>query len=95
MLLLVLHQCNVVFSVVSLWFNVSCSPYIHGALQGCYKDKTNGTRNCWYFAALYLIITLLLLFFVPALTLDVFFYAVCQVVLIAITNLLKQNLPFI
>ena len=58
-------------------------------------------RNCWYFAALYLIVTLLLFFFVPALTFNVFFYAVCLVVLIvfamliAITNGLKQNLPFI
>ena len=26
------------------------------AFQGCFKDGTNGTRDCWYFSAVYMII---------------------------------------
>ena len=30
-------------------------------LQGCYKNGTNGTRDCWYFAGLYLVLRIVIL----------------------------------
>jgi len=57
------------------------------SFQGCYKDGTNGTRDCRYFAGVYLT-TRLLLCIVFALTLGVYYYAAGTVVLIAIAMLL-------
>ena len=63
------------------------------AFQGCYKDGTNGTRDCRYFAALYLTIRIIC-FFVLALTLDVLFYAVSQFVLIVFAMLIAIIQPY-
>ena len=63
------------------------------ALQGCYKDGTNGTRDCRYFAALNLIIHIIL-FFVLAFTLDVLFYAVGQFLLIVYAVLIAIIQPY-
>ena len=63
------------------------------AFQGCYKDGTNGTRDCRYFAALYLIIRIIF-FFVLALTLDVLFYAVCLFMLIVFAMLIAIIQPY-
>ena len=63
------------------------------AFQGCYKDGTNGTRDCRYFAALYLIIRIIF-FFVLALTLDVLFYAVGLFMLIVFAMLIAIIQPY-
>jgi len=61
--------------------------------QGCYKDGTNGTRDCRYFAAVYLILrfTLFILF---AVTLSAVFYAVAILALIGIAMLLVIVQPY-
>ena len=63
------------------------------AFQGCYKDGTNGTRDCRYFAALYLNIRIIC-FFILALTLDVLFYAVCLFMLIVFAMLIAIIQPY-
>ena len=65
------------------------------AFQGCYKDGTNGTRDCRYFGALYLIICIIC-FFVLALTVDVlfFFFAVAQFILIVFAMLIAIIQPY-
>ena len=63
------------------------------AFQGCYKDGTNGTYDCRYFAALYLI-TRFTLFVVYAFTVDVLFYAVGQFLLIVFAMLIAIIQPY-
>ena len=63
------------------------------AFQGCYKDGTNGTRDCRYFGALYLIIRIIS-FFVFALTLDALGYAVCLFILIVFAMLIAIIQPY-
>ena len=63
------------------------------AFQGCYKDGTNGTRDCRYFGALYLIMRIISLF-VLALTLDVLGYAVIQFMLIVFAMLMAIIQPY-
>ena len=63
------------------------------AFQGCYKDGTNGTRDCRYFAALY-IITRFTLFVVYAFTVNVLFYAVGQFVLIVFAMMIAIIQPY-
>ena len=63
------------------------------AFQGCYKDGTNGTRDCRYFGALYLIIRIIC-FFVFALTLDALGYAVCLFILIVFAMLIAIIQPY-
>ena len=63
------------------------------AFQGCYKDGTNGTRDCRYFGALYLIIRIIS-FFVLALTVDVLFFAVGQFMLIVFAMLIAIIQPY-
>ena len=63
------------------------------AFQGCYKDGTNGTRDCRYFGALYLIMRIISLF-VLALTLDAFGYAVIQFMLIVFAMLMAIIQPY-
>ena len=45
------------------------------AFQGCYKDGTDGTRDCRYFAAVYPLFRIAL-YFVYAGTLSTLFYAI-------------------
>ena len=61
--------------------------------QGCYKDGTNGTRDCRYFAALYLI-TRFIFSVVHAFTVDVLFYAVGQFLLILFAMLTAIIQPY-
>ena len=63
------------------------------AFQGCYKDGTNGTRDCRYFGALYLIIRIISLF-ILALTLDALGYAVIQFMLIVFAMLIAIIQPY-
>ena len=63
------------------------------SFQGCYKDGTNGTRDCRYFAGVYLTARLLLCI-VFALTLSAYYYAVGIVVLIAIAMLVAIIQPY-
>ena len=63
------------------------------AFQGCYKDGTNGTRDCRYFGALYLIVRIIS-FFVLALTVDVLFYAVGLFMLIVFAMLIAIIQPY-
>ena len=61
--------------------------------QGCYKDGTNGTRDCRYFTALFLI-TRYIFFVVHAFTVDVLFYAVGQYLLIVFAMLIAIIQPY-
>ena len=63
------------------------------SFQGCYKDRTNWTRDCRYFAGVYLTAWLLLCI-VFALTLSAYYYAVGIVVLIAIAMLVAIIQPY-
>ena len=63
------------------------------AFQGCYKDGTNGTRDCRYFGALYLIIHIIC-FFVFALTLNALGYTVCLFLLIVFAKLIAIIQPY-
>ena len=53
------------------------------AFQGCYKDGTNGTRDCRYFAVVYLFLRPLLLVLF-AVTLNAIFYGLAGLVLIGV-----------
>ena len=68
-------------------------PIFIDAFQGCYKDGTNGTRDCRYFAALYLI-SRFILFVVYAFTVNVLFYAVGQIFLIVFAMLIAIVQPY-
>ena len=68
-------------------------PIFIDAFQGCYKDGTNGTCDCRYFAALYLI-TRFTLFVMYAFTVDVLFYAVGQFLLIVFAVLIAIIQPY-
>ena len=59
------------------YFNLRCHALrvFMDAFQGCYKDGTDGTRDCRYFAAVYPLFKIIL-FFAYALTLSELFYAV-------------------
>ena len=67
------------------------------SFQGCYKDGTDGTRDCRYFPALYLL-TRILLFVAYGLTLNQAFYGIVSAtfvilgVLIVIAQPYKQHL---
>ena len=63
------------------------------AFQGCYKDGTNGTRDCRYFAGVYYVMRLLLCILF-ALTRNVAFYAVALFVLIGVAMLLVVIQPY-
>ena len=63
------------------------------AFQGCFKDGTNGTRDCRYFAAVYLIMRLIL-FFLFAFTLSVAFYSVAILTLIGVAMLIIIVQPY-
>ena len=61
--------------------------------QGCYKDGTNGTRDCRYFAAVYLILRFML-FILFAFTLSAVFYAVAILAVIGVAMLLVIVQPY-
>ena len=63
------------------------------AFQGCFKDGTNGTRDCRYFAAVYLLMRLVL-FFLFAFTLSAAFYAVAILTLIGVAMLIIIIQPY-
>jgi len=63
------------------------------AFQGCYKDGTSGTRDCRYFAALYLIIRIAL-FIAYAITLNVLYYILVLVILIVFAMLNTAIQPY-
>ena len=58
-------------------------PIFIDAFQGCYKDGTDGTRDCRYFAAVYLIVRFVLFIFY-GFTLNSVFYAAATVLLIVL-----------
>ena len=62
------------------------------AFQDCFKDGTNGTWDCRYFAAVYLM--RLVLFFPFVFTLGAAFYAVAILSLIGITMLIIIVQPY-
>ena len=63
------------------------------AFQGCYKDGTNGTRNCRYFAGMYLLVRLIL-FLIFVFTHSVTYYAMATIVLIIVAMLLAIVQPY-
>ena len=63
------------------------------AFQGCYKDGTNGTQDCRYFAAVYLILRFSL-FILFAFTLSAVFYAVTILAVIGVAMLLVIVQPY-
>ena len=68
-------------------------PIFIDAFQGCYKDGTDGTRDCRYFAGLYLLIRLVLFIFF-AITHSAYYYAVGVLVLIGVAMLLTIFQPY-
>ena len=68
-------------------------PIFIDAFQGCYKDGTDGTRDCHYFAGLYLLIRLVLFIF-SAITHSAYYYAVGVLVLIGVAMLLAIFQPY-
>lgn len=63
------------------------------SFQGCYKDGTNGTRDCRYFAAVFLFVRIIL-FMAYTLTLTVLFYSVATTVLIVLAILIVTVQPY-
>ena len=63
------------------------------AFQGCYKDGTSGTRDCRYFAALYLIVRIAL-FTAYAITLSELYYALVLIILIVFAMLITIIQPY-
>ena len=63
------------------------------AFQGYYKDGTNGTRDCRYFAAVYLLVRLLLAICF-AITRSVVFYGLAILVLISVAILITIIKPY-
>ena len=61
--------------------------------QGCYKDGTNGSRDCRYFAAVYLLLRFML-FILFAVTLSAVFYAVAILALLSVSMLLVIVQPY-
>ena len=68
-------------------------PIFIDAFQGCYKDGTNGTRDCRYFATVYLLVRLILIFLF-AVTNSVTFIAMAPLVLIGVAMLLAIVQPY-
>ena len=63
------------------------------SFQGCYKDGTNGTRDCRYFAAVYLLVRLVLLALLVSIH-SVAFYATATFVLVGVAMLLAIVQPY-
>jgi len=63
------------------------------AFQGYYKDGTNGTRDCQYFAAAFLIVRVLP-FIIFAVSPIALFYGVSQFVLITLAMLIATLQPY-
>ena len=68
-------------------------PIFIDAFQGCYKDGTNGTRDCRYFAGVYLLVRLILITLF-ALTNSVAFSVMAPLVLIGVAMLLAIVQPY-
>ena len=63
------------------------------AFQGCYKDGTNGTRDCWYFATAFLIARISL-FIIFVLSPTALFYAAALFVFITLAIMITTMQPF-
>ena len=63
------------------------------AFQGCYKDGTNGTRDCRYFAGVYLLLRLML-FILFAVVRNGMFSAVAILLLIGVAMLIARVQPY-
>ena len=68
-------------------------PIFIDAFQGCYKDGTNGTQDCRYFAAVFLIVRILL-FIIFALSPTGMFYGAVLYVLIPLVMALVTVQPY-
>ena len=65
------------------------------AFQGCYKDGTNGTRDCRYFAGMYLLVRLILIsLFAVAYSTGITYYLTAIPVLIGVAMLLAIFQPY-
>ena len=63
------------------------------SFQGCYKDGTNGTWDCRYFAAVYPIVRILL-FLLFSVTLTGLFYSIAAIVFIVLAMLVVIVRPY-
>ena len=68
-------------------------PIFIDAFQGCYKDGTNGTRNCRYFAAAFLLARILL-FIIFTLTQTTLFYGAALLVFILLVMVIPIVQPY-
>ena len=77
------------------YFNLRCHALrvFMDAFQGCYKDGTDGTHDCRYFAAVYPLFRIIL-FLVYAATLSTLFYAIGTVILLLTAILLVIVQPY-
>ena len=77
------------------YFNLRCHALriFMDAFQGCYKDGTDGTRDCRYFAVVQLLCKIML-FFVFAVTLGELFHAIGTVGLLLLAILIAIVQPY-
>ena len=68
-------------------------PIFIDAFQGCYKDGTNGTRDCRYFAGVYLFVRLIF-FILIAITRNAVFYALAVLLLVSVAISLAIVQPY-
>ena len=81
LVLLIIYPCRCFQRFLGLFqFRFHALHTFMDAFQGCYKNGTNGTRDCRYFAAVYLLVRLLL-FVVYALTLSSIYYLEASILL--------------
>ena len=63
------------------------------SLQGCYKDGTEGTRDCRFFSSLYLIVRILL-FIIYGIVKNSTFYPIASILLLFLVALIVLFQPF-
>ena len=63
------------------------------SFQGCYKDGTNGTRDCRYFAGFYLLLRIVL-FLAYGITLTSLFYPIATIIFLAMGILIVTVRPY-
>ena len=82
LILLIIYPCRFFQRFLGLFqFRFHALHTFMDAFQGCYKNGTSGTRDCWYFAATYLFVRVLL-FISFALTLSSLYYLEASILLI-------------
>ena len=94
LILLIIYPCRCFQRFLGLFqFRFHALHTFMDAFQGCYKNGTNGTRDCRYFAAVYLFVRVLL-YLVYTITLSVFYYLMASAVLMISALLVAVAQPY-